>query len=157
MGNMALYVYLAPMLIIWPLYLRWRNSRQRIALKLRDQALEAGLGQPASLHPVIDTSRCIGCRSCVSACPENDVLGIISDKAELISPANCIGHGACFHSCPVEAISLVIGTEHVWVEEEQTITVRVPIEAVSDAEETAAQLGLGRGRGRGRGPAAERG
>lgn len=106
----ALYVYLAPMLIIWTLYLGWHHSRQRKATRLRDESIEAGLTQPASLHPVIDTSRCIGCRSCVSACPEKNVLGIIGDKSELISPVNCIGHGACKTACPMAAITLVFGT-----------------------------------------------
>lgn len=110
MTDTALYVYLAPMLIIWSLYLGWHKSRQRKAANLRDEALEAGLTQPASLHPVIDTSRCVGCRSCVSACPEKNVLGIIRDKAELISPTNCIGHGACKTACPMSAITLVFGT-----------------------------------------------
>ena len=110
MTNTALYVYLVPMLVIWCLYLGWHNSRQRRATSLRDEALEAGLTQPASLHPVIDTSQCIGCRSCVSACPEKNVLGIIHDKADLISPTNCIGHGACKTACPMSAITLVFGT-----------------------------------------------
>jgi thioredoxin reductase/Pyruvate/2-oxoacid:ferredoxin oxidoreductase delta subunit len=110
MTNITLYVYLGPMLGIWGLYIMWRNSRQRMAVSLRDEAVESGLTQPASLHPVIDAIRCIGCRSCVSACPENNVLGLINDKAELVSPANCIGHGACKTACPMSAISLVFGT-----------------------------------------------
>ena len=77
---------------------------------MRDEAVEAGLTQPASLHPVIDTSQCVGCRSCVSACPEKNVLGIIGVKAELVSPVNCIGHGACKTACPMGAINLVFGT-----------------------------------------------
>ena len=110
MTNAALYIYLAPMLIIWGLYIGWRNTRQRKAACLRDEAFEAGLTQPASLHPVIDTRQCIGCRSCVSACPEKNVLGMIRDKVELISPTNCIGHGACKTACPMNAITLVFGT-----------------------------------------------
>lgn len=110
MENLALLVYAAPMLIIWPVYLGWRSARQHSALNLRKEALDSGLGQPASLHPLIDTHRCIGCRSCVSACPESNVLGMIDDKAELISPANCIGHGACKTACPMSAITLVFGT-----------------------------------------------
>jgi thioredoxin reductase (NADPH) len=106
----ALSVYLVPMLIIWSLYLGWHHSRQRKATALRDEALEAGLTQPASLHPVIDTNQCIGCRSCVSACPEKNVLGIIHARAELINPVNCIGHGACKTACPMTAITLVFGT-----------------------------------------------
>ena len=106
----ALSIYLVPMLIIWSLYLGWHNFRQRKATCLRDEAVEAGLTQPASLHPVIDTSQCVGCRSCVSACPEKNVLGIIGVKAELVSPVNCIGHGACKTACPMGAITLVFGT-----------------------------------------------
>lgn len=110
MNSFALSVYLAPVLVIWPLYLRWRTSRHRKAASLRDEALEAGLTQPASLHPVFNPIACIGCSSCVSACPEKNVLGLIRNKAELIGPTNCIGHGACKTACPMNAITLVFGT-----------------------------------------------
>jgi thioredoxin reductase/NAD-dependent dihydropyrimidine dehydrogenase PreA subunit len=53
----------------------------------------------------------MGCGSCVSACPENNVLGLIRGKAHLIHPTHCIGHGACKQACPMDAISLVFGTE----------------------------------------------
>ena len=66
--------------------------------------------EPASLHPVIDPLKCIGCGSCVNACPEQQVLGLINRKAELIAPSHCIGHGACKAACPEDAITLVFGT-----------------------------------------------
>ena len=112
MTYLALSIYLVPMLIIWSLYLGWHNSRQRKATCLRDEAVEAGLTQPASLHPVIDTSQCVGCRSCVSACPEKNVLGMIGVKAELVSPVNCIGHGACKTACPMGAILLYLARQN---------------------------------------------
>ena len=70
------------------------------------------MAEPASLHPVIDETKCLGCKSCVSACPESkkQVLGIIHNKAHLINPANCIGHGACKLACPLNAITLVFGS-----------------------------------------------
>jgi thioredoxin reductase/Pyruvate/2-oxoacid:ferredoxin oxidoreductase delta subunit len=102
--------YTAVMLAIWATYLMLRSRKQSRALRALSEAQEAGLTQPASLHPVIDYSRCIGCRSCISACPEQNVLGLIRDKAELINPAHCIGHGACKTACPMDAIKLVFGT-----------------------------------------------
>ncbi|MCP5181888.1 MAG: NAD(P)-binding domain-containing protein [Pseudomonadales bacterium] len=78
-----------------------------------NEAREAGLTQPPSLHPVVDPLRCIGCSSCIHACPEfpaHQILGLIDRKATLISPTDCIGHGACEKACPVGAIKLVFGT-----------------------------------------------
>src|SRR6267154_3342443 len=79
---------------------RRRNIEHAEALKA---SLEQGLLEPPSLHPIIDSTRCIGSSSCVKACPE-DALGIINNKAELINAAHCIGHGACLPACPVDAI-----------------------------------------------------
>jgi thioredoxin reductase (NADPH) len=110
MADVTHYIYLTPMLFIWSIYYGLNRRRKHRATGLRDEALQAGLTQPASLHPVINPSHCLGCRSCVSACPEKNVLGIIDNKSELISPTNCIGHGACKTACPVKAITLVFGT-----------------------------------------------
>jgi len=70
-----------------------------------------GLTEPPSLHPVIDANRCLGCATCVTACPESDVLGLVRGKAVLVHPTHCIGHGACKVACPTDAIELVLGTE----------------------------------------------
>ena len=110
MFESATIFYIAIMLAIWATYLVLRMRKQRSARRELQEAQEAGLLQPASLHPIIDYNRCIGCRSCISACPEQNVLGLIRDKAELINPAHCIGHGACKTACPMGAIKLVFGT-----------------------------------------------
>jgi thioredoxin reductase/NAD-dependent dihydropyrimidine dehydrogenase PreA subunit len=115
MSNLSPYlVYALPLLLIWVIY--WMRHRRRDAASaaaLAD-AREAGLIEPASLHPVIDPNRCLGCGACVAACPEqpeHQVLGLIGGKAQLIGPTDCIGHGACKASCPTDAITLVFGTE----------------------------------------------
>ncbi len=76
-----------------------------------EKAKEEGIYEPVSLYPYIDTNTCIKSGACISACPEEDIIGIRNGRATLINASHCIGHGACFHACPVEAISLRIGTE----------------------------------------------
>ncbi len=105
-----LYLYAAALVVILFLYVR-RSKRVHAAhAQELKQSLEAGLAEPASLHPVVNMSRCIGSGSCAKACPE-DALGVVRGKAVLINASACIGHGACLSACPVEAISLVFGTE----------------------------------------------
>lgn len=115
MPSAALY-YLLPTTAIVATYL-W--SKERTSRRNRAEQVEAratGMHEPVSLHPVIDKSQCIGCGSCVAACPEQSVLGLIDGQAEPIAAANCIGHGACRTACPVGAIKLVFGTDTRGVE-----------------------------------------
>ncbi len=97
------------------LLLVWHVRRRRRLEKRSVEAQEhTGSAEPASLHPIIDPARCIGCGSCVKACPEqahHPVLGIVGGRAALVSPGDCIGHGACKAVCPVDAITLVFGSE----------------------------------------------
>jgi thioredoxin reductase (NADPH) len=107
-------IYAAPLLLTMIWYLRRHYRAERISREVHAEAKEAGLLEPASLHPIIDPVRCLGCGACVRACPEqphHHVLGLIEGKAHLVSPTECIGHGACKSACPVDAITLVFGTE----------------------------------------------
>lgn len=92
------------------LYVRRKKRRYAAAAQILDEAIQSGMTEPPSLHPVIDPIVCCGSGACVRVCPEN-ALGIINHKAVLINPAHCIGHGACAPACPVGAIKLVFGTE----------------------------------------------
>ena len=90
-----------------------RSKRHRKNKGVFEEAVATGMTEPASIHPVIDHVRCLGCATCVSACPERskNVLGVIDGKAYLVNPTHCIGHGACKTACPFDAIELVFGTE----------------------------------------------
>lgn len=93
------------------LYVLRERSKSAEAAKTLEVSTLAGLDQPVSLHPVIDTNSCIGSGSCTKACPEKGILQLINGKAALVNPARCIGHGQCQAACPVDAITLVFGTE----------------------------------------------
>lgn len=94
--------------------MRWLARSRRGREEADADKLELAVAEqrhiPMSLHPVIDPDRCIGSLSCLSACPEGDILGVIDGKAALVSPSSCIGHGKCALECPVDAIKLVFGT-----------------------------------------------
>lgn len=107
----AVLLYSCVLLVLVTVYGLRRKQVHHVSKQLLDEAKAARLVEPASLHPVIDFAKCVGCGSCVSACPEQNVLGLIDRRANLISPTNCIGHGACKTACPQDAISLVFGSQ----------------------------------------------
>ncbi len=110
---MEYLIYTIPLAICLGWYGLRRYRMTKVSVTTRDEATEAGLTEPASLHPIVDHVKCIGCGSCIKACPEmphHTVLGLINGKADLVSPTECIGHGACRAACPVDAITLVFGT-----------------------------------------------
>jgi putative YpdA family bacillithiol system oxidoreductase len=59
--------------------------------------------------PVINASMCIGCGSCVHACPETGTLELEGGKAILAHPERCTGHAKCADVCPTQAITISIG------------------------------------------------
>src|ERR1700720_497472 len=114
MTEFWIVIYVMALVVIIALYARRQRRIHSRDLSVLEDTIASGMAEPASLHPLIDASKCLGCGACVKACPEtshHDVLGLIDGKAVLIGPTECIGHGACKTACPFDAITLVFGTE----------------------------------------------
>ncbi len=112
-GALIWSFYASPLVAIMAWYIRSQRRGHNESVAVQSEAVMAGMTEPASLHPVFNPNKCIGCGSCVAACPEGShkVIGLIGKKAHLVNPTHCIGHGACARACPVQAITLVFGTE----------------------------------------------
>ncbi len=54
---------------------------------------------------LIRSDMCVGCGSCVDACPEPGALSL-RGKLAVVDPARCKGHGECVTACPMGAISV---------------------------------------------------
>jgi len=113
--SLTTWLYLIPLIIALVLYYRRHRKRETHYQVRLAETLQSGIAEPLTLHPVIDTNKCIGSSACVKACPEH-ALGIVRGKAVLVEPDHCIGHGACEAACPMEAITLVFGTEKRGIE-----------------------------------------
>jgi len=87
-----------------------RSIRARRDAAALEEQRRRGQHLARSLHPVIDPDVCIGSLSCLKACPEGDILGVIDGAARLVHADHCIGHGRCAAECPVGAIRLVFGS-----------------------------------------------
>ncbi len=65
--------------------------------------------------PVVDNSKCIGCKICAQYCPDDCIVRLGVDKS---APADtprieidmeyCKGCGICAHECPKGAIQMVV-------------------------------------------------
>ena len=96
------------MIIFIPYYLKFRK-KQKIHHERKLEAESIGIGRPRSQFPLVDNAECIGCGSCVEACPEGDVLGVVFGKAAIINGERCVGHGHCEMVCPVGALKVGLG------------------------------------------------
>jgi len=95
--------------LIFFLYLKRTRRKERANLFRKREAVELGIDRPPVQHPHIDVFRCIGCGSCVAACPEGDVLGMVAGKATILNGLRCVGHGRCAKACPVGAVTVGLG------------------------------------------------
>ena len=82
----SLLVYGIPFILAAGAYLFLKERASSRAAAIYQEAKEAGLTEPASLHPVIDPALCCGSAACVSACPEGDVIGIMGNTGNSLGP-----------------------------------------------------------------------
>lgn len=92
---------------------RWQagleKERSAANMKLLQEAKSKGKDKAIAQYPLIDEALCLGCGSCIAACPEHDVIGLVNGVAKIINGSHCVGHGKCEAACPVAAIKVGLG------------------------------------------------
>ena len=95
-------------IVVVPYFLLFRRTRRTDRAR-KEEAASLGIDKPTAQFPFIDAKACIGCGTCVDACPEHDVLGIVGGTAVVVNGLKCVGHGKCEEACPVGAIQVGLG------------------------------------------------
>ena len=60
------------------------------------------------LHAMIRSDLCVGCGTCVAACPEPGAIRLVN-KVATVDLDRCKGHGSCAAACPINAIVVTSG------------------------------------------------
>jgi len=106
----AIVSFLAAVFIVLRVWQRCIARAQHRQIPEQSQrAQNHGSDQPLAQHPQINPYRCLGCSSCVRACPEHGALAVIQGRARLVHPSRCVGHGYCEQACPVGALTVGLG------------------------------------------------
>ncbi len=85
-----------------------RDEKQDMLGKIED-AVARGSHKPIAQYPQINPYTCIGCGSCIEACPEDEVIGLVNGIAHVVHASRCVGHAHCEFACPVNAIKVGLG------------------------------------------------
>lgn len=60
------------------------------------------------LHAIVRADKCVGCGTCVAACPEPGAIALVH-KVATVNLDACKGHASCVAACPVNAIFVTSG------------------------------------------------
>lgn len=77
-----------------------------VTARVADGAASVADGSPKA---AIRGDLCVGCGTCVAACPESGALTLVG-KLAVVDDALCRGHGDCVRACPLGAITVTTGT-----------------------------------------------
>ncbi|QDU68421.1 NAD(P)-binding domain-containing protein [Engelhardtia mirabilis] len=84
------------------------RREQHQTLRARHKAERTGAAAAELQHPVVDLTRCLGCGTCVRACPEEGVLDLLHGQAVVVRGSGCVGTAACARECPTGAITVTL-------------------------------------------------
>ena len=73
------------------------------------EAKSKGKNKALAQYPLIEPTLCIGCGTCIEACPEDQVIGLVDGIARIVNGSRCIGVAKCEAACPVGAITVGLG------------------------------------------------
>ena len=95
-----------------------RSAYQVVAAPVVAADAAPGEAGTRRLHALVRADVCVGCGTCVDACPEPGAITVVDHRAR-VDPGLCQGHGRCRDACPVGAIVLSggEGVQHVEVPE----------------------------------------
>jgi thioredoxin reductase/Pyruvate/2-oxoacid:ferredoxin oxidoreductase delta subunit len=107
LGVFAILIALLALLSDWQRRIA-ELHREKVVAEIRE-AERLGTEKPVAQHPQIDVQACIGCGSCIAACPEDEVLALVDGVARVVHGSRCVGHGLCAVACPVAAVKIGLG------------------------------------------------
>ncbi len=110
-----------------------------VMAKVVADGTEAG-GGDGPKHALVRADLCVGCGTCVAACPEPGAVTLVH-KLAVVNKDLCKGHASCVAACPVGAILVTSGAAVQYVE---VPLVSVNFESTVDGLYVVGELG-GRG------------